>query len=616
MTERAALPAPLTAQAQPDEALPSPAILDSRRLTGANWWSANPGAVLEVRLTSRADRRALEQWPREVRAFYDALAWPDGAPDARPHGEVGICFVAAPRDGLLTATTVAEQAWVRAELMVRAAEGDDAAATWLTQSFEAVCHALRARATDERHRLAAACAVLDAADRHGCSWQIDDEVVSVGSGPSGQAWALSDAPDPDTIPWSAVTDVAVTLVTGSNGKTTTTRLVAAMWRAAGRTVGWSCSDGVFTDDGDSICTLAQGDYTGPAGARLVLRDRSIGAAVLETARGGMLRRGLATSRAHAAVITNISADHFGEYGVESLGDLARVKATVARALAPDALLVLNADDEQLRALGAAQEREHPNAVAWFSRTADHPLVARGVEAHGYGAVLHEGHLLLAEAGVWCDLGAAAAMPVTLGGAAPHNVENALAASLTASVAGAPYAAVYAALREFGADLHDNAGRLRHQRLGDVTVLVDYAHNPEGIRALGATAMALPAARRLLVLGQAGNRDSAQLAALAHAAWSSARYDRVIVKELPEMLRGRSLGEVTGVLREALVTAGAAPDGVDYAPSELEAVRMALRWATPGDLLVLPTHVQKAEVHALLDALEAQGWRAGQPLPPA
>jgi UDP-N-acetylmuramyl tripeptide synthase len=403
------------------------------------------------------------------------------------------------------------------------------------------------------------------------------------------------------------------LVTGSNGKTTTTRLIAAMWRAAGHTVGWACSDGVFTDDGASPRVLDTGDYTGPAGARLVLRNRTIGSAVLETARGGILRRGLGTSRAHAAVITNISADHFGEYGVESLGDLARVKATVARALVPDALLVLNADDEQLRALGAALEREHATLVAWFSRNADHPLVARGVAAHGYGAVLHDGHLLLADDGVWCDLGAVAAMPITLGGSAPHNVENAVAAALTACVGGVPLSGVYAALQQFGTRDDDNPGRLRCRTLGNVTVLVDYAHNPHGMRQLGTTAMSIPAGRRLLLIGQAGNRDDAQLAALAQAAWGAGAYDRVIVKELPEMLRGRAPGEVTALLRDALLATGAPAEVVDYAPSELEAVRMALRWAAPGDLLVLPTHVQKREVHALLDALAARGWMAGDPV---
>ncbi|AMW06892.1 hypothetical protein GEMMAAP_14720 [Gemmatimonas phototrophica] len=590
-------------------------MLDSRRLTGANWWSEQPGAVLEVRNAEAIDRRALEQWPREVRVLCDALGWPSGSPNAQQHGVLSVCFLAAPLDGLMTATTVAEQAWVRAELWVRSQDGDADAAAWLLSSTPTVHDALRTRYDNERAPLVAACAVVAEATKRGCSWQLDEDMVSVGSGVYGLSWPLDRVPVAELVTWYTVADVPVVLVTGSNGKTTTTRLVTAMWRATGVTVGLSCSDGVFVHDDIGTRELAEGDYTGPGGARLVLRDRAVQAAVLETARGGMLRRGLATSRAHAAVITNISADHFGEYGVESLGDLARVKATVARILVPDALLVLNADDEHLRALGAAMEREHPNAVAWFSQDAAHPLVQRGVQLHGYGAVVCDGRLMLAEQGVWSDAGALLHMPLTLNGLAPHNVENALAASLAASVAGVPFAAVHRALHTFGADAGDNAGRLHRRVLGDVTVLVDYAHNPDGMRVLGATAMAIPAARRLLVLGQAGNRDDAQLVALAQAAWASARYDRVFLKEMPEMLRGREPGDVTRVLRAALLEAGAPADVISEWPSELDAVRAALAWAQPGDLLVLPTHAQKEVVDALLNALEAQGWYAGEPLAP-
>ena len=185
MTERAALPVPLASTVSSDESYPSATILDSRRLTGANWWSAQPGVVLEVRHAGRQDRRALEIWPREVRALYDAMQWPDGAPQGQPHGAIGICFTTAPRDGLLTATSVAEQAWVRAELAVRAQDGDRDAATWLTTSLSRTCDALRARAGAEHTQLGAAVAVLHAADRHASSWQIDDDEVSVGSGPGG-----------------------------------------------------------------------------------------------------------------------------------------------------------------------------------------------------------------------------------------------------------------------------------------------------------------------------------------------------------------------------------------------------------------------------------------------
>jgi UDP-N-acetylmuramyl tripeptide synthase len=333
--------------------------------------------------------------------------------------------------------------------------------------------------------------------------------------------------------------------------------------------------------------------------------------VLECARGGLLRRGLATTRATAAVITNISMDHFGEYGVHTLRDLTEVKSIVARALDGAGRLVLNADDTELVAL--APPLSVP--VVWFSADASHPLVQAGVRAWGDGAVLNDGHLLVAHDGIWTDMGRIQEMPLTLRGAARHNIANVLAAALVASCAGAPPVAVSRAVQHFGSDSSDNAGRLQRYELGGVHVVTDYAHNPSGIRALAETAASFPANRRLLLLGQAGDRDDAQLVALAQAAWGSARYHRVILKEMPELLRGREPGAVTQVLRRALLDAGAPAERLSEAPSELAAVREALQWAQPGDLLVLPAHTQRTAVGALLQALVRQGWQPGEPLPP-
>jgi UDP-N-acetylmuramyl tripeptide synthase len=312
------------------------------------------------------------------------------------------------------------------------------------------------------------------------------------------------------------------------------------------------------------------------------------------------------------VITNISMDHFGEYGVHSLRDLAEVKGVVTRVVGEDGFVVLNADDPELVALAPSIGAR----IVWFSADPSHSLVQAGVSAWGDGAVLNDGHLLVAHDGIWTDVGRIEEMPITLRGAARHNIANVLGAALVASCAGASPVAVSRALQRFGLDATDNAGRLQRYVLGGVHVVTDYAHNPGGIRVLAETAASFPANRRLLLLGQAGDRDDAQLVALAQAAWGSARYDRVILKEMPEMLRGRGPGDVTGVLRRALLDAGAAAEQLAEAPSELAAVRAALQWAQPGDLLVLPAHTQRTAVGALLQGLVRQGWKPGEPLPPA
>ena len=492
----------------------------------------------------------------------------------------------------MPATEINEQAWVAAESGVDRIAPD-------------VISKIQAAITFERASRPNFAAVYDEATSRGLCVTFDDESVSLGSGVGSEVWPLHALPSVDEIHWHSLSDVPIALVTGANGKTTTTRLVAAMWRTTRRTAGWCCSDGVWVDDDQ----LEAGDYSGPSGAREVLRDIRVEAAVLETARGGMLRRGLAVQRADAAIITNISADHFGEYGIENIRDLAGVKAIVARVLGEDGCLVLNADDPALLELA----EQLPNRLAWFSASPAHPTLDDHVLHGGDAATLHEGRVLLHCGGVWHDLDDVAGMPITLGGTAPHNVVNVLGAALLGVALGVSVEAVRGTLVTFGASEKDNPGRLHIYRLGGVTVLVDFAHNPGGIAALCETAMAMPARRRLLVLGQAGNRDDDQLRALVRAAWSVSAFDRVIIKELPTKLGARTLDELPQIFVQELLRLGLAREQMEVGTGEMDAMRRALSWAADGDLLVCPIHVEKAAVLAWLRELADTGWTAGVPL---
>ena len=191
-------------------------------------------------------------------------------------------------------------------------------------------------------------ALLETARARGLPHVIDDTDVTLGAGAGAQTFSLRALPAVGAVPWQSLHDIPTALVTGSNGKTTTVRLLAACARGHGWRAAYNCTDGVFLD----AEALAHGDYSGPAGARMVLREPRAQAAILETARGGILRRGIAMSRAHVAIVTNVSPDHFGEYGIHDLTGLADVKISVAAALGPQGLLVLNADDPQLRAQAA------------------------------------------------------------------------------------------------------------------------------------------------------------------------------------------------------------------------------------------------------------------------
>ena len=288
-----------------------------------------------------------------------------------------------------------------------------------------------------------------------------------------------------------------------------------------------------------------------------------------------------------------------------LDELAEVKLVVAKALAPDGMLVLNADDPMLVAHAASTGVAR---IGWFALDlAD--AAARGLPACG----VRDGRLVLATAAGEHDLGEVTAMPLTVGGSARYNIANIAGAALAAHALGIPATTIADVLASFGSTHADNPGRLQRWRLGDVDVVLDYAHNAEGLRGLLQVARGLNREGRLaLLLGHAGNRLDNELRALAIAA-AEGRPDRVWMKDIGgDYLRGRASGEVALFLRDALLAAGMAPDDLPMCLDEAEATRQALAWARPGDLLVLPIHEppRRDAVVALLDRLQATGWHAG------
>jgi UDP-N-acetylmuramyl tripeptide synthase len=344
----------------------------------------------------------------------------------------------------------------------------------------------------------------------------------------------------------------------------------------------------------------------------VLRHPEVAAAVLETARGGILRRGLAVDRADVAVVTNISADHYGEYGIHDLEDLADTKLTVARALDDTGLLVVNADDGLLR----SKATTHDVPRAWFALDDAHPTLVAHRARGGTTCGVADGHLFLFVAGERHDLGAVAAMPLTAEGHAGYNIANIAAASLAASRLGVAPELVRRVLANFGNDPADNPGRLQRWTFGGVQVLMDYAHNPDGLRGLLAIAATLAGRGSLaLLLGQAGNRGDAEIRDLARVAVEFApRF--VVLKDIDGFLRGRTPGEVAGILKAELLDHGFVDADLPVRLAEADAAREALRRIRGGEVLVLPVHAAKAriDVAALLDRLRTLGWTAGQALP--
>jgi UDP-N-acetylmuramyl tripeptide synthase len=342
----------------------------------------------------------------------------------------------------------------------------------------------------------------------------------------------------------------------------------------------------------------------------VLRHPETETAILETARGGILRRGLPVDHAGVAVITNIADDHLGEYGIESLSDLADTKLVVAKTLGRHGTLVLNADDPLLVERSGSVEAR----LTWFSLNPPSGIVARHLEGGGTALVVDDGAIVLRQGSERSSLGEVADIPITFRGIARHNVANVLAAAAAASALGIEPDVIAGALREFGRDLDDNPGRANLLELGGAHVLLDFAHNPHGMSALVRLAQTLPAERRLVLVGQAGDRNDEAIRALARSAWEL-EPDYVIAKDMEGYLRGRAPGEVPDILAEEFTRLGLPATALSRGGPEIAAVREALEWARPGDLLVLAVHEDRRAVVALLDRLRVSGWQAGDPLPP-
>jgi UDP-N-acetylmuramyl tripeptide synthase len=563
---------------------------------------AETGAVLEVVGPGADDASAQARWRERIEHGRCLLGWPDAPIVVRPHPGGATLAFAAPVDQLFCATELNEWAWL-ATVDVAGLFAPGHPASW---DEDSAFHTLRLfSAAEARPDLVA---LLAAAKAHALPQLLDDDRLTLGLGEGGRTWSREMLPAIADVPWPALHGIPTALVTGSNGKTTTVRLLAALLRAHGLRCAHSCTDGVFFEGR----ALVSGDYSGPAGARTVLRHPDVAAAVLETARGGILRRGLAVDHADVAVVTNISADHYGEYGIHDLEDLADTKLTVAHALRADGLLVVNADDDLLRA--KAMSCGVP--LAWFALDDAHPTLVAQRALGGMTCGVANGHLLISVANDRHDLGEVAAMPLTADGHAGYNIANIAAASLAAVRLGVSTDRLRQVLASFGNEPADNPGRLQRWTLGDVQVLMDYAHNPDGLRGLMTIAATLAGGGRLaLLLGQAGNRGNTEIRDLAKvAAEFTPRF--VVLKDIDGYLRGRAPGEVAGILKEQLLLSGFADADLPLRLAEADAAREALRRIRSGEVLVLPVHAAKAriEVAAFLDRLRMLGWKTGEPLP--
>ena len=384
--------------------------------------------------------------------------------------------------------------------------------------------------------------------------------------------------------------IPVIAVTGTNGKTSSVRLLAHIARAAGKVVAYSSTDGVYLNER----LVEKGDYSGFGGAANAMSQPGVEIAILETARGGILLRGIGALHNDVAVVTNISADHLDLHGIHTLDQLAEVKATITRITRPNGWDVLNADDPRVLAM-----RRGARGRPWLaSLDRDHPALRQVLSDGGRGITVIDRQIAVLEPGRDPrPLVPLEDVPMTLAGVSSHNVQNAMGAAAAALGIGLPQETVVRGLRTFVLDPETNPGRLNLFELDGRVIVVDYAHNEAGMKGLVETCRGLCPNRAhvWIAFGTAGDRSDEILHALGYAAARGS--DHVAVAEMTRYLRGRERQELVDRLVAGCVDGGASR--VVVYPNEIRALGTMLRRSKPRDIVAVTALAQRDEVFVYL-----------------
>ncbi|MBC6606696.1 cyanophycin synthetase [Hymenobacter sp. BT188] len=397
-------------------------------------------------------------------------------------------------------------------------------------------------------------------------------------------------------PRDSTSRIPIIAVTGTNGKTTTTRLIAHMVAAQGYKVGFTTTDGIYIQGNQ----LQKGDCTGSQSTEFVLRDPTVNYAVLEVARGGMLRSGLGFDTCDIAVVTNVAADHLGMRDIYTVEDMAAVKGVLPRTVNKSGWAILNADDDLVYAMGERLQCR----VAFFSMNENNPRILDHVEAGGVAAVYEEGYVTIYQNSYKLRIDRAAEFPVTLGGRAGFNIENCLAVALTGYVAGFERDDIKTALRTFVPSAAKTPGRMNVFKFPNFEVIVDYAHNTAGISKYAEFLNNTPATHKVGIVSGLGDRRDEDTLGFARIAGSI--FDEVVLRQDRD-LRGKTAEYLKEIMMRGLRLDK--PDlPITYIENEVDAIRHVLTTARDGSVVTIFTENISATIKQI-EEFEAQIMQA-------
>jgi UDP-N-acetylmuramyl tripeptide synthase len=561
-----------------------------RRLTGPNLLSDYPGAIADVFIDGIEQQTVVDCWLKHLSFCQDKLGWGEQSFYRLYQGGASVSL-SAPMDLLYSACDVLELAW---DCCVHDLGGEKSVA--LNERLASLQEAIN----EERNPQLMA--LIEAAKQHNVLCLSDDDELSLGSGTGSQTWPIDKIPHAHELDWSLYHQIPLALITGTNGKSTSVRLAAEIAKAAGMKAGVTSTD--FIKVGNTI--IDKGDYSGPGGARMLLRDRRTEIAFLEVARGGLLRRGLPVEQAVATLVTNVASDHLGQYGINTVDEIAHVKLMVAKAIkANGSYIVLNADDKRL--VKFAPEffpSDAPLPICWFSVDANNPVIVSQL-ANNRPCVYSKNNQIIYSHSTSEVIAQINQIPITGNGTAKHNIENALGVVALCKIMGINSQAIENGLLRFGQDPADNPGRGNIYQVNGAKVIVDFAHNAHSMQAVMNMAKniadALPKEGHIKVMfSHGGDRSNDEIFAVADAVHGLKPHTYILC-ELEEYLRGRKIGEISTLVKAHLLSKGVSEADIAIVDDPFVGTKYAVQNAKQGDLLLLFVLAKREQVHTYLSS---------------
>ena len=589
---------------------------DSRRLTGKNLFMDQSGAILDAFVSGIEKQTVVDTWLEHLAPLLKGVDWSESKCIYRIFEDGISVGFSAPIDALYAATDINEAAW---KMTTNTLLGNEDIISDTTKLIDTLNDSIK---TEQNPRLLE---LISSAEKNDIAYLVDDDEFSLGYGTSSKTWGINNLPKLDTIKWNTYKTVPTALVTGTNGKSTSVRLSANILQHAGVRCGVTSTD--FIKVGDTI--IDKGDYSGPGGARMLLRHPQTEAAVLEVARGGLLRRGLPIPQVDVALVTNVAEDHLGQYGINSVEALTAAKMMVAKAAKKQ--LILNADDENIVRfveLSHNQIKHHqdqvtkkenlkvtkieqepmaeylPEKIVWFSLDETNPVIVAARKNSQIVCFLRDDHIVYIENEADGDkeniIINVKNIPMTLNGAAVHNVQNALGAVALSKALDVKDSDIRTALSKFKSDAEDNPGRGNMFEYRGAKIILDFAHNVHSMDAMAKTLANIPAKRKIILLCHAGDRSDVEIQAMTSSSMAM-KPDLVWACDLPKYLRGREMGEVPKIISKSVLESGLSEDSIYYKDSPLDGAKDIIQQLNQDDLVFMMALSDRDEIAELLTA---------------